>query len=137
MAKGLPKKYAKMGFKAGWKAYKAANPTKFKGKQKKKKGGNPKTAKKNNLRRAKSFLNVNTLMKIDRAVAFLAPRARAVMIPTTPHGKLDAYVATVSGYNMANGNWSWDSLVKGWLPYLATSVVSKGIGKINGIIRRL
>ena len=27
---GLPKKYAKMGFKKGWKAYKAAKPTKSK-----------------------------------------------------------------------------------------------------------
>jgi len=60
---GLPKKYAKMGFKKGWKAFKAAKRKRSKPRRtvRAKRRGNPKSKGGNPVARKKKVFNVNLL----------------------------------------------------------------------------
>ena len=60
---GLPKKYAKMGFKKGWKAFKAAKRKRSKPRRtvRAKRRGNPKSKGGNPVARKKKVVNVNLL----------------------------------------------------------------------------
>lgn len=129
---GLPKKYAKMGFKEGWKAYKKAKRSRSRPKSRSTR--NPGGAK----RMAKGFLNAQTLMKFVRIGALAAPAATAILEPGRPLDyKLKNALRMYTGFNVNDGSFDWSWLVRGWTPYLASVLATYGIPKIAGIIRRL
>jgi len=89
-------------------------------------------------RRARnSFLNFNTLTKFIKIGALAAP---AIDTYQKGGGGLQGAtnaMALYAGWNVQGGFFDWGLLAKAWTPYVATSLVTVGISKLNGIIRRL
>jgi len=78
-------------------------------------------------------------MKWMRVGALVGPAAYAVM---NPHGGDKRYIPVdilkyYSGYNIETGQFHFEDLAKGWGPYLAATLVTYGIPKLAGIIRKL
>jgi len=80
-----------------------------------------------------------TIFKFLRIGALAAPGAYAVM---NPHGGDKKYIAVdaikyYTGYNMETGEFHFEDLAKGWTPFLAATLVTYGVPKIAGILRRI
>lgn len=87
MGKGLPKKYAKMGFKKGWKAYKAS---------KRKRKSNPSSTRKKNKKRRKT-----TVAKRRRS------RNKSLTVPLAVITPLAANIADA----WVTGGRNWEGLL--------------------------
>lgn len=121
---GLPKKYAKMGFKKGWKAYKAS-------KKKTKSKSSPKKTKK--VRKiGKSFLSTNTIFKFIRLGALIAPAYQTAK----QYGIVGAFT-DYAGWNENKNAFDMATLKKAWMPFVMATLVTYGVQKLGGIIRRL
>ena len=139
MAKaGLPKKYAKMGFKKGWRAYKASK-RKTRRKTRTVRRSNPRRKPKAKKKMAKrGFLNTQTIFKLLRTAALLGPAAVKALEPgATIQKKLGNILEIYTGFDMDSGQWYAHRLAEGWLPFIATTAVTYGVGKLAGMIRRL
>jgi len=51
--------------------------------------------------------------------------------------KIADAVEMYTGYNIGNNTWLPEKLAAGWMPYIATSLITRGIQKLSGIIRGL
>lgn len=133
MGRGLPKKYAKMGFKKGWKAYKASKRGKTS--SSKKKSGNPNSKGGRSLVRGFSY---RTFIPILKTVAFGAPAYYTwTRTGGGPEQKVNAVIEIYTGFNMSTGSFDFSKLSTGWMPLLTTSLVTAGISKLMGMIRRV
>lgn len=94
------------------------------------------TAKKKKRRRA-SFFNQRTIFKFLRIGALVAPAAIRAMEAGTPEAKVKRGLQDYTGLNMTTGVWKVDDLKRGWTPFVATTLITVGIGKLVGILRRL
>lgn len=121
---------------ASWKG-KSSNPRRRAGTVRRTVRRRPRTmAKKRRSRRG--FLNTSTLMKFIRIGALVAPAAAIAMDASlSPQRKLNQGLAAYTGYNPGTRQFSFMNLAQGWLPFVATSLVTKGISKLMGIIRRI
>jgi len=91
---------------------------------------------KNKKKRSVGF-STTTVYKFARLAALIAPAGYAVVSTDDNQERLRRGVRFYTGFDMKNGNFYGNSLVKGWMPFLMTSLITKGISKLNGIIRRL
>lgn len=89
--------------------------------------------------RRAAFLSVSTVMRFARIGALLAPAAGTLLDPRIRGGysKIERITALYTGYAMNDRKFHWEWLIRGWTPYVMTMLVTKGIGKLSGIIRRL
>lgn len=135
---GLPKKYAKMGFKKGWKAYKASKKgTKTKAKSKKSrsrpkaKGGNRRMGK-------KGGFNTQKIFKLVRIGALALPAvARMTDNRVSMEGRVRNALKAYTGYDIANKSFRLQDAAEGWMPFVAASLITYGVPKITGMIRGL
>jgi len=88
-------------------------------------------------RKRSSFLNTSTIMKLVRIAALAAPAASVALSGGDAQTKLTRGIHYYTGFNLASGQWDWQTLTKGWLPYVATAAITYGIQKLSGMIRRL
>ena len=89
-------------------------------------------------RRRRSGFSTASMFKYLRLAALLAPAAHSALRPgVSAKDKVADAIEKYSGYNLGNNTFSWAKLGSGWLPIIATSLVTVGVSKINGIIRRL
>ena len=96
---------------------------------------NPKVGSK---RMAKGFLNERTIFSLLRKVALVAPAAARALAPgESPYNKLRLALADYTGFNLADGTWRWDRLIRGYAPYVVTKLATYGIEKLGGMIRRI
>lgn len=129
---GLPKKYAKMGFRKGWKAYKASKRKSYK-----RPSGTTRSRRGTRTTKRSGF-STKTLFKWLRLGALAAPGAYWAMQPgLDATSKISYALRSYTGYNLLSNTFTASRLKEGWLPFILTSLLSVGIGKLNGIIRRL
>ena len=92
-------------------------------------------------KRSRSTFSMRNIEKMLGFAVFVAPAVggakRALDNGWGIDGALDQVVQAYSGYSFIHNRFDASWLAKGWMPYLAFSVVSKGIHKLNGIIRKL
>ncbi len=126
---GLPKKYAKMGFKKGWAAFKRSKKGR---KTSSSKGGSKTTTRK------RSFFSTGTIFKWLRIAALVAPAAGHILTPgINAQEKLRRGIADYTGYQIWDGKFNVARLANGWMPYIVTCIITHGVQKLNGIIRSL
>jgi len=90
-------------------------------------------------RRSYGF-GVRSLMKFARLGALAAPAIGvALKKDLSGENKVALALRYYTGYDINDPNRGVQlaELKKGWLPYILTSIITYGISKINGIIRRL
>lgn len=86
----------------------------------------------------KSFLSTQTLMKFVRIGALASPAiAVAVRGDIGMQAKINQIIRTYTGFDMKTSKFRWGELAKGWLPYLGSVLITYGIPKIAGMLRRL
>jgi len=76
-------------------------------------------------------------MKWVRVGALVAPGAYSIMERGLNKEGISAALHRYTGFNMGTGQWEPHMLAQGWGPYLAAVLVTMGIPKISGILRRL
>jgi len=130
---GLPKSIIKKyGIsKKAWRVFRAqkGKANKPKNPSKKASSGGGKTGKR--------WFGVSGLFKFIKIGAFLAPAGHAYLSRDNNRDRLSYGLEKYTGYNMNGGYFRWESLMEGWLPYVATTLITTGVQKLNGIIRRL
>ena len=143
----LPKSYIqKYGVsKEAWRKYKASLKSAAKKRKKSRKGNpHPKTrkTKRNNPRRNNRVGKRNNnitgqVMKWTRVASLLLPGiGYATMKLSTPE-KVRHIGLVYTGWDNREHRFKPEWLLKGWTPYIATSLVTHLVQKMTGIIRRL
>ena len=127
LPKSIIKKYGIT--KKAWRVFRGQKGGKGKGKTR---GGGGRTT-----GRARSFLSTQTVFKYLRIAALLGPAGARLMERSTGEQKIRRILLDYTGFNMVDGSWNWSRLARGWLPYVATCLITYGVSKLNGIIRRL
>lgn len=120
---------------ASWRGFKRKPRVMPKGKTVRKLRSVSKRSKKTMAKR--SFLSTATLMKFARLAALGGPAAMVAMGPGDAPTKIKEGLRIYTGVDMNTGAWSLGNLAQGWLPFVGTSLVTHGISKLIGIIRRL
>jgi hypothetical protein len=80
---------------------------------------------------------MRTLFKWFRVGAAVAPAAGIVMERGPSPEAVKGIVSIYTGYNMDTGQFQWDQLLRGWLPLIAVTAVTWGVGKVGGIFRKM
>jgi len=102
---------------------------------KRKTKSNPKGGKNRMGRKGKSF--VQTAYKLIPALALAAPGLSAAFGTGNTKYKVTTAVKYYTGYNMDLKMFIWSDFAVGWTPFVAASLATKGIQKLNGLIRRI
>lgn len=88
--------------------------------------------------RRNSGFGTPQVMKIVRLAALAAPAVSVAMDPRwTGEQKLKVGLAYYTGFDVDSGKFYAQNLAKGWLPFLAATLITYGIPKLTGMIRRL
>lgn len=87
--------------------------------------------------RRRSFLNTQTIFKFVRIGGLLAPGVSTYASTGGGASGVAKALGAYAGIDPYSGQFSWARLGLMWTPYLMSSLVTNGIGKLNGIIRRL
>lgn len=87
--------------------------------------------------RRRSFFSASSMFKYLRIAALVAPAVDRAVGPGTAQQKLEAFLGDYTGFWLRDGKWHPEMMARGWLPYLATTLVTHGIQKLTGIVRRL
>lgn len=142
MARGLPKSYIKKygGIsKKAWAEYRKSRKGK---KTTKKSSAGKKRSVRKMVRRKKSrrrsFFSTASIFKYLRIGALIAPGAY-IFSKTSGTGmqKLSTALQAYAGIKSTTGKFDGAILAQAWIPFLMSNLVTLGIGKLNGIIRRL
>ena len=72
-----------------------------------------------------------------RIGALVAPGAAQVLRGGSNELKINRVLQRYTGVWLPTGTFDWSKLAEGWLPYVATCAITHGVGKLNGIIRKL
>lgn len=83
----------------------------------------------------RSGFNTQKLFKVIRMVALAAPHVQTALGAGTPQQKVNTAVAQLTGYSIADGTFAMERLAKGWGPYVAASLITYGIPKLNSLVR--
>jgi len=78
-----------------------------------------------------------TIFKWMRIGAIVAPGAAIAMKKVSPEAKIEQAVEAYFGYNIPQQKMVWSSLLRGWGPFLAATLVTYGLPKLAGILRRI
>jgi len=76
-------------------------------------------------------------MKFARLFALAAPAAAVAMGPGDAPSKIREGARIYTGFDMNTGKWSLANIGQGWLPFIGTTLITVGIQKLSGMIRRL
>jgi hypothetical protein len=90
-------------------------------------------------RSRRSFLGSSTIFKFIRLGALIAPaiyRYQSAAASKGPGYGIRRVFESFAGIDW-NGKFSPGILASMWLPFIMTNLVTHGIGKLNGIIRRI
>lgn len=130
MPKGLPKSYIKKyGIsKRAWREYRKSKSRK--GKTTKKSGKTKKRSVKR-IGRRKSFLNLRSIYKYLRLMAFAYPAIDVYMREKDIKKTVGQYAG------MWEDKFDVNVLKRAWLPLLATTLITVGVGKVTSMIRDL
>lgn len=133
---GLPKKFIKQyGItKKAWTEFRKSK--KGKGKTNKRQRTSTPSRKGRTVGK-RGFLNVSTFFKFIKIAAFVAPAAHAVLSRDNNRDRVSYAIEKYTGYNLNGGYYRFESLAEGWLPYISAVLVTAGVQKLGGIIRRL
>jgi hypothetical protein len=143
---GLPKSIIKKHgiTKKAWSVYRATlRKYRRKGKTRARntrRASNPKKVKRRMVRRKKRRGGKNlqaTVFKWLRIGSIFAPEIARALNKKSGAEIAYNFVYEKTGYNMDDGTFEFGRLLKGWGPFIATSLVTYGIPKLIGIIRRL
>ncbi|GAI92265.1 unnamed protein product [marine sediment metagenome] len=86
----------------------------------------------------KNSFNMSKIYGLANKAAFFAPYAMIALKPgVSAEYKVKDGIRILTGYNMTNGTWSFESLKQGWLPYVATKLVTAVIPKITRFVKGL
>lgn len=88
-------------------------------------------------RRARSFLSFSTIAKFIKIGALVAPAIDSYQRHGGGLNGAKTALFDYSGWNSSTHSFDVGVLTNAWMPYLATCLVTTGIQKLNGIIRRL
>ena len=137
---GGHRRYVGLDAKGRWKFLKTPKGAKRGTKSSRK--SNPKRRRKNMGRRKKRRGGkslAKTVMKWLRIGALVGPGVQAAVDPRYPSAgeKLHVALCRYTGFDSKDGSFHPEWLMIGWGPYLATCLITYGIPKLTGIIRRL
>lgn len=96
---------------------------------------NPMTRRRRGRRRGKN--PTATLYKLVRLGALVAPGLFVAVGPGTARSKVMSAGRMYTGFDIRDGSFHAHDLLKGWGPFLGAVVLTYGIPKIGGIIRRI
>ena len=86
----------------------------------------------------KNTFNMNKIYSLANKAAFFAPYVGLALDPgITPARKVNFGISFLTGYNMDTGVWSFESLKRGWLPYVATKLTTAVVPKIASFVKGL
>jgi len=51
--------------------------------------------------------------------------------------KISGIIVKYTGWDIVQNNWQPDKLASGWMPYIATKLIIKGVQKLGGIIQSI
>jgi len=133
---GLPRKYAKMGFKKGWKAFRKAHPKRgakasTKTKRNVKKVARRRSYSRKRRRRAKKTIPILPIAGL--AAGLWEPVSNMVADPSPEniHTSLNHIVASYSGFNVIEGEFQPMMLYKGLMPLVAGLIAHKVAGAMG------
>ena len=86
--------------------------------------------------RSRGFLNAGTLLSLATKGALVAPAVHALVDAPTPKSKLNRFIRYYTGYNLTSNKFDGTDLAKGWLPYITTKLMTAGVQKISGMLRK-
>ena len=78
-----------------------------------------------------------TVFKWLRVGALLAPAVNDIIRGDTAQQKAVFVVESYTGYNLDKGEFNFEWLKRGWTPFIMATLLTYGIPKIAGIIRKL
>jgi len=137
---GLPKKYAKMGFKKGWKAFKASKRGRSAPKPKKTRAVRVRRAAsraRTGVRKRMGGLNTNSIFAWIRRFALIGPAAAVAMSSAPADEKIKQGLKMYTSWDMNTGQADFATAFETYKPYLFTALVTYGIPRLSGIIRGL
>lgn len=76
-------------------------------------------------------------MKFARLGALAAPAAAVAVAPYSPQDKATIIARKYTGFNLPTGEFNWRWLLEGWGPFAATTLFTKGLSKLSGMINRM
>jgi len=123
--KGLPAKYAKMGFKKGWKAYKASKKSKSSNPRPKTKARKVRRNMAKKKRRRSRSMTI-PLAPIIGLASGLALPAQEIIAGRIESG-MDIALANFTGFSK-DGSFNMERLKRGLLPVIAGLLVHKFVG---------
>jgi len=88
-------------------------------------------------RRRRSFFSMRSIYKFLKIGAFAAPAAQIAMSGHSSEEKIRQGLMIYTGYDIGNKRFAFGNLARGWLPFVAVTLVTTGISKLMGMIRRL
>lgn len=139
----MPKKYAKMGFKKGWAAYRKTTAGRRKTtKSRAKSTRSPPRRRNYNMARKKGYRR-SRKEKIPLATVgglFLTGKSiydyykfTSARTDLTDEQKMNAYVAKLIGYNANSGEMEWNALISTWGPAIGGKLISDYVGGPKGL----
>lgn len=81
----------------------------------------------------RSFLSVSTIMRFVRLGALIGPGVIEYQRSKRWGNVLELY----TGISPVDGKFRWGFLMQGWMPYIVTALLTHGIQKMTGTIRRI
>jgi len=131
---GLPKKYAKMGFKEGWRAFKASKKKRRSNPQKTTKRKVRRMARRKSRRRRKTTIPV--ALVVGASAGAIEPITKLVQ-GASPYDVASWILAHYTGYKTWDSSFDINELAKGMLPLVAGAFVHKLVGGTLGVNRAL
>lgn len=86
-----------------------------------------------------TMMNTNKIYGLIRKAALLAPAIGTALDPhyDTPEKKIRHGLRKYSGYNYATGEFRWEWLAEGWLPYLGAKLGTEVVPRVGNMIKGL
>lgn len=86
---------------------------------------------------SKGGFNTQKIFKYLRLGSLALPGAGVAMSNDPAPTKIWRITKMYTGYDSATRKWSLGNMAEGYLPFLGTTLVTYGIPKIAGMLRRL
>jgi len=92
-------------------------------------------ARKKKRRSGKSI--TRTMFKLLPVAALFAPAASELVKPISMENKISGIVVKYTGWDIVQNRWMPEKLAGGWMPYITTKLIIKGVQKLGGIIQSI
>ena len=95
------------------------------------------TTRRSNRTMGKNTFNMSKIYSLANKAAFVAPYIGVAMGAGSPQFKIHKGLRFLTGYNLDNNTWSFESLKQGWTPYVMTKLVTAVVPKITSFVKGL